>query len=213
MKAQFILELFINKLKSELQKPLPGTAAQYLMAPVTRPKTDIENLTPDQYRPSAVLILFCKDENDNLFIPLTERIAYKGVHSAQISFPGGKYEKEDGDLEHTALRECFEEIGLRDNIEVIGKLTRLFIPVSSFLVEPYVTFCTLKNPVIVGQEREVKSIVKLSIEKLLDENGVEHGTVETTDYKIKTPYFLVEGHKIWGATAMILSELKTLLSR
>lgn len=207
------MEQFINKLKAELQKPLPGIEAQYAMAPVTRPKYDIENLAPEEYRPSAVLILFCIDENDQMFIPLIERFEYIGAHSAQISLPGGKYEKEDGDLQNTALRECFEEIGLRDEVEVIGKLTRLFIPVSSFLVEPYVAFCKIKTPTFIPHEREVKNVLKLSVQKLLDENTIEEGTVQATNYKIKTPYFLVEGNKVWGATAMILNELKTILSR
>ncbi len=205
------MELIINKLKAELQKTLPGTEAQYLMAPVTRPKVDVENLDPDKYRPSAVLILFCLNEKNELYIPLIERFAYEGAHSAQVSFPGGKYDKEDENLQTTAIRECFEEIGLRDGIEIIGKLTRLFIPVSSFLVEPYVAFYKIKEPEFILNTREVKTILKLPVQKLLDENTVEEGTVQVNDLKIKTPYFLVEGNKVWGATAMMLSELKTIL--
>ncbi len=205
------MELNVNKLKAKLQKPLPGIAAQYQMAPVSRPKFDIENMTEDQYRPSAVMILFCRDEQDDLFIPLIERHAYKGTHSAQISFPGGKYETADENLQNTAIRECFEEIGLKEEIEIIGKLTRLFIPVSGFLVEPYVAVCKIKNPMIIPQEREVKSILKLKISQLLDDLIIEEGTVQASEYKIKTPYFLVEGNKVWGATAMMLNELKTVL--
>lgn len=201
----------INKLKNQLQKALPGIAAQYQMAPVSRPKFDIENLSENQYRPSAVMILFCRDEQDNFFIPLIERMEYKGTHSAQVSFPGGKYETEDGDLQNTAIRECFEEIGLKEEIEVIGKLTRLFIPVSGFLVEPYVGFCNIKDPLIIPQEREVKSILKLPLVEFLDDAIIEEGVVQASEYKIKTPYFLVEGNKVWGATAMILNELKTVL--
>ncbi|MBA3682812.1 MAG: CoA pyrophosphatase [Bacteroidetes bacterium] len=205
------MELNVNKLKAELKKTLPGISAQYEMAPVSRPKFDIENLPEDQYRPSAVMILFCKDEYDNLFIPLIERMAYNGTHSAQISFPGGKYEMADENLQNTAIRECYEEIGLRYEIEIIGKLTRLFIPVSSFLVEPYVGVCKIKNPLIVPHEREVKSVLKLSLSQLLDDTIIEEGVVQASEFKIKTPYFLVEGHKIWGATAMMLNELKAVL--
>lgn len=181
------------------------------MAPVSRPKFDIENLSDDQYRPSAVMILFCKDELDEIFIPLIERHAYKGTHSAQISFPGGKYEVEDENLQNTAIRECFEEIGLKEEIEIVGKLTRLFIPVSGFLVEPYVGICKIKNPVVIPQEREVKSVLKLSLSQLLDDSIIEEGVVQAGEYKIKTPYFLVEGNKVWGATAMMLNELKIVL--
>ncbi len=207
------MELNVNKLKAELQKPLPGITAQYQMAPVSRAKFDIENMTEDQYKPSAVMILFCRDERDDLFIPLIERHAYKGTHSAQISFPGGKYETADENLQNTAIRECFEEIGLKEEIEIIGKLTRLFIPVSGFLVEPYVGICKMTNPIITPQEREVKSILKLKASQLLDDLIIEEGTVQASGYKIKTPYFLVEGNKVWGATAMMLNELKTVLSR
>ena len=204
------MEQLITKLKFELQKPLPGALAQYFMAPDGRKNTAIKSLKTGQYKQSAVLIVFCMDANNELFIPLIERVAYKGVHSAQISFPGGKYEQSDGNLERTAMRECFEEIGL-SGVEVIGKLTHLFIPVSSFLVEPYVAFCKISNPGIVIQEREVKSALKLGINQLLDENSLKYGTIEAEDYKIKTPYFLVGGNKIWGATAMILNELKVML--
>jgi 8-oxo-dGTP pyrophosphatase MutT (NUDIX family) len=209
----FVLELLLNKLKIELRSALPGVDAQYLMAPVSRARIDLASLEIGQYRPSAVLILFCSDDKNNLFIPLIERLAYVGAHSAQISFPGGKYEDGDGDLQNTAVRECFEEIGLRDEIEIIGKLTPLYIPVSGFLVEPYIGFCKIINPPMVPHEREVKNVLELSLNNLLDEKLIELGTVEVDGNKIKTPYFLVEGHKVWGATAMILSELKTILAR
>lgn len=205
------MEQLLNKLKIQLQKPLPGFPAQYEMAPVSRPKINVENLERGQYKSSAVLILFCLDENNDSFIPLIERFSYIGAHSAQISFPGGKYEEHDGNLQNTAIRECFEEIGLQNDIEVIGKLTDLFIPVSSFLVAPYIGFCKISNPPLFPHEREVKSILKLSVEILLKEKIIEHGVVETDDYKIKTPYFLVEGNKVWGATAMMLNELRTIL--
>jgi 8-oxo-dGTP pyrophosphatase MutT (NUDIX family) len=203
----------INKLKNELQNPLPGIQAQYEMAPVSRPRFDIENLSEDQYRPSAVMILFCLDNDGEYFIPLIERMAYNGTHSAQVSFPGGKYEAADENLQNTAIRECFEEIGLKEEIEIIGKLTRLFIPVSGFLVEPYVGFCKIKDPIIIPQEREVKSVLKLSLSQLLDDSIIEEGLVQASEYKIKTPYFLVEGNKVWGATAMMLNELKAVLSK
>jgi 8-oxo-dGTP pyrophosphatase MutT (NUDIX family) len=208
----FVLEQLLNKLKIELQNPLPGIEAQYVMAPVTRPRIDLSSLEPGQYRQSAVLILVCRDKENNFFIPLIERLAYIGAHSAQISFPGGKYEEGDENLQNTAIRECFEEIGLRDEIEIIGKLTSLYIPVSGFLVEPYVGFCKIIDPPMVPHEREVKKVLELSLKNLLDNNIVEHGTVEVDGIKIKTPYFLVEGNKVWGATAMILSELKIILA-
>ncbi|MBA2612584.1 MAG: CoA pyrophosphatase [Bacteroidetes bacterium] len=201
----------LNKLKNELQKPLPGWPAQYGMAHVSRNKVDVAGLAEQQYKPSAVMILFCMDAADNLYIPLIERFSYNGAHSAQVSFPGGKYEETDGNLQNTARRECFEEIGLQHEIEVLGKLTRLYIPVSHFVVEPYVGFCKIKNPKIIPHEREVKNIIKLPLQKLMEDATIEQGTVDADGFKIKAPYFLVEGNKVWGATAMILNELKTIL--
>ena len=211
MKSYFVLEQLINRLKIALTKSLPGQEAQYLMAPMHRERIELEKLETQHYKPSAVMILFCEDENGNLFIPLTERMTYDGVHSGQVSLPGGKFETRDGDLMHTAQRECYEEIGI-DAIEVIGKLTPLWIPVSGFLVHPFVGISKLKNPVMKNQEREVKMILKLSAQNLLNDEIVKQGTMTVMNtVNIKTPWFEIEGLKVWGATAMILSELKELI--
>jgi hypothetical protein len=207
----FYLEQLINKLKHRLQSPLPGQDAQYLMAPVNRERIALEILKVENYRPSAVMILFCTDEQGEPFIPLIERMAYKGFHSAQISLPGGKFEAADSNLQQTATRECFEEIGIKD-IEVLGSLTQLYIPVSGFLVQPFVGVCTVKNPAMISQQREVKTILKLGIDTLMQDSSVKSGSIETAEQlAIKTNYFEVESYKVWGATAMILSELKEVM--
>ena len=196
----------------ELQKALPGEDAQYRMAPLHRKNLVEEALKAGQYRPSAVMLLFCLNSNNEVFIPLIERMAYNGVHSAQISLPGGKFEQGDDNLQNTAIRECFEEIGIKD-IEVIGQLTQLYIPVSNFLVQPFIGVCKIKDPVMVNQEREVKSILRLKIDTLLDSGTVKAGSIAMPgNLNIKAPYFELEDNKIWGATAMILSELKEILA-
>jgi 8-oxo-dGTP pyrophosphatase MutT (NUDIX family) len=198
-------------MKSKLAGILPGQDAQYLMAPFHRERLELDSIKTGNYRPSAVMVLFCMNENDELFIPLIERMAYNGVHSAQISLPGGKFEPADENLQQTAVRECFEEIGV-NAIDVIGNLTQLHIPVSGFLVQPVVGICTINNPPMISQEREVKTILKLKLETLLNSDTVKQGVIETAqNMRIKTPYFDVENNKVWGATAMILSELKELL--
>jgi 8-oxo-dGTP pyrophosphatase MutT (NUDIX family) len=207
----FLLDHISEFLKKRLNEPLPGQDAQYLMAPLHRTRLEVETLSIEQYKPSAVMVLFCEDEQGDVFIPLTERMSYNGAHSAQISFPGGKFDKEDKDLMNTAIRECYEEIGVADP-EVIGKLTQLYIPVSSFLVHPYVGICKIKNPVMKPQEREVKTILKLRLQDLMNDNIMHKGTIELfNNLKIQTPWFDVQGHKVWGATAMVLSELKELV--
>ncbi|MDO8999095.1 MAG: CoA pyrophosphatase [Bacteroidota bacterium] len=207
------MEELINKLKIELKKTLPGIEVQYEMAPLSRPRVDVKTLEKSQYQLSAVLIVFCLDEDGNVFIPLIERGVYNGLHSGQIGFPGGKFETSDENLQNTAIRECYEEIGLGSGIEIIGKLTSLFIPVSSFLVEPYVGVCKNKGPLMIPHEQEVKNVLKLFLNNLMNINTIELGELEVDGNKIKTPYFLVEGYKVWGATAMILNELKTILER
>lgn len=202
----------LNSLKNALETPLPGTEAQYIMAPVARQKYDLSTLNAENYKASAVIILLCLDDYGNPFIPLTERASYNGVHSGQISLPGGKFEPTDESLEKTALRECFEEIGLKDEVEILGKLSKLYIPVSGFLVEPFVGLYKMQNPNFLAHEKEVKKIIKFPLAHLLNEETVKTGLVENRGkFKITAPYFLIENHKVWGATAMILNELKVIL--
>src|SRR4051812_11091669 len=104
---------FINNLRSGLHNP-PGEEAQYRMAPRHRQRLEVETLKVEQFRPSAVLVLFCRNSSGTWYIPLIERMSYNGAHSAQISLPGGKREDADKTLQETALRECYEEIGIKE---------------------------------------------------------------------------------------------------
>ncbi len=201
----------INKLKTALEHPLPGEEAQYLMAPFHRKKIEDALLSMDNFKPSAVMLALCFENDNSAYIPLIERVSYNGAHSAQISLPGGKYDDIDESLQNTALRECFEEIGLNE-IEVLGSLTQIKIPVSNFLVQPYIGICKINEPNLILDRREVKSILKLRLHDLLKDELIQIGTVKlNTGQEIKTAWFEVEGHQVWGATAMILSELKQLL--
>ncbi len=193
----------INKLREILLKPLPGESVQFRMAPEHRPR--IQQVDTSLYRPSAVLILLCRDEN-GWFLPLIQRHHYLGAHSAQVSLPGGKLDAQDQDLQETALRECREEIGITD-VEVLGRLSPLHIPVSGFLVQPFVAVC-LQTPVLfVPQEREVLEILTLRPEALTTDDLIRSGDIELEpNLKIKSPWYDISGKKVWGATAMILSE-------
>ncbi|MGZ3901455.1 MAG: NUDIX hydrolase, partial [Bacteroidia bacterium] len=163
------------------------------------------------FKKSAVMLLICRDDKNEFFIPLTERFAYDGVHSGQVSFPGGKFEEKDKDLVQTALRECEEEIGIK-NVKALGTLSKLYIPVSNFLVQPVVGYCDEVNVFMTPHVREVKHILKLRFDSLLDESIVKEGSISIYNGgKIKAPYFEIEGLKVWGATAMVLSEFKVLL--
>lgn len=204
-------DTFLTKLKQRLELPLPGIEVQFEMAHVNRAKMKREDLHPTEFRDSAVLILLIQKEN-GFYIPLTERPTYDGAHSGQVSFPGGKFDEADITLEQTALRECFEEIGLKDNIEVLGELSHLYIPVSKFMVHPFVGIINERDVNYDLNPNEVKDIIELSLDELLLPHLVKETIVEPAPgHKFKTPYFDVEGRIVWGATAMILNEFKHLL--
>jgi 8-oxo-dGTP pyrophosphatase MutT (NUDIX family) len=198
-------------LKQKLREPLPGMDAQYEMAPATRERYPIERLKPDTYRKSAVMILIYS-LNNHYYIPLTKRHTYDGKHSGQISLPGGKLDEQDESLKHTALRELDEEIGINEHVEVIGNLTPIYIPVSNFYVEPYIGIYSHSEINFSTNEREVNELIHLDLEVLKNDNIIQtEGIVHGDGYKLKTPYFEVEGNIIWGATAMILNEFKKLI--
>jgi 8-oxo-dGTP pyrophosphatase MutT (NUDIX family) len=202
---------FKAHLQDKLGKPLPGIDAQYEMAPATRERYPIELIDPSSYRKSAVMLLIYQTES-GLYIPLTKRHMYEGKHSGQISLPGGKYEESDESLLNTALRELNEEIGIDDGIEVLGGLTPVYIPVSNFYVEPFVGLYTKSEINFNSNTREVKELIQLNLDVLKSDAIVEsEGIVHGDGYKLKTPYFNVEGNIVWGATAMILNEFKKLI--
>lgn len=192
--------------------PLPGEEAQWRMAHISREKVRQEDFNNRNARQSAVMVLFCTDEAGKHFIPLTQRFEYAGAHSNQISLPGGKFEINDETLSHTAIRECREEIGVKHDIELVAPLSPLYIPVSNFVVQPYVGLYAQQPPDFLPQASEVKRILKFYLDDLEDDLQDKTTLVEPIPgYKLKTPYFDVEGHIVWGATAMILSELKAAL--
>lgn len=206
-----MFQLFINNLKTNLQKPLPGVEAQFEMAHVKREKVLANSDESKNYRPSAVLILLFPNELQQISVLLIERMTYNGHHSGQIAFPGGKVEPNDIDLQATALREFFEETGADETPTVIGKLTPVYIPVSKFMVQPFVSYVE-KKPNFLASAYEVNELIEWEINHLLNPDIIKETIIEPTPgYKLKTPYFDVQGKVLWGATAMMLNELKWVL--
>lgn len=206
-----MFERLIEPLRKRLAQNLPGEDQQFLMAPFKRKRMKeipVEKMNP---RKSAVLILLFPEE-DVLKTVLIERPLYDGVHSGQVAFPGGKFELEDVELVNTALRETFEEIGIpADEVAILGKLTDLYISPSNFLVSPFVGY--MKNtPVFIPDSREVNKVITIDLELLNDISikGIKTIT-HSSGFKIKTPYYDVEGLTVWGATAMIISELNAVI--
>ena len=192
---------------------LPGAEAHFKLAPTIRVK-ELENLDIEARKPNkaGVMAIFYPDLKENTKLVLILRKTSKGVHSNQVGFPGGRVELFDKNLKHTALRETEEEVGIpMQEVEVIKKLTKLYIPPSNFWVHPYVGL--VKNtPILVPQESEVEQILEVDIDHFLDEKNMIIETLNTSYAKnIQVPAFNLNGHVVWGATAMMLNELKVLL--
>jgi len=171
---------------------------------------------PDEIRDrnpkkAAVLALFYPDKDNETLFLLILRADYDGTHAAQIGFPGGKFEKEDRKLKTTALRETYEEVGVNvDEIKVKKRLSDIFIPPSNFIVSPYLGIVESTPEFIINQE--VKEVIEVKLVDLLNESFVSTKNL-TTSYmeNIDVPCFELNKHIVWGATAMMLSEIKDLI--
>ncbi|MBT3588363.1 MAG: CoA pyrophosphatase [Flavobacteriaceae bacterium] len=204
---------FENKIVKIAKLKLPGEAAQFKMAPMERlaalKRIAVKKKT---VRKAGVMVLFYPSEAKQTMLVLILRKTYKGVHSAQIGFPGGKYENGDTSLNETALRETEEEIGvLRNTVFVLKKLTEVYIPPSNFFVQPYLGI-TKKTPNFILQEEEVEMLIEVPLIHFMDDT-VKVSQNLTTSYakNIEVPAFLLNNHLVWGATAMMLSEVREML--
>ncbi len=170
---------------------------------------DIEANNPNK---AGVMALFYPNKHDVTHLILILRKTYKGVHSNQVGFPGGRVENSDKNLKYTALRETEEEVGIpQSEVRVVKKLTKLYIPPSNFWVHPYVGLMH-KTPNLKPQETEVEKILEINLEDFLDERNLISQELSTSYAKnIQVPAFSLNGYVVWGATAMMLSELKDLL--
>jgi len=140
------------------------------------------------------------------------RKTYAGVHSNQIGFPGGKVEEQDQGLLHTALRETQEEVGvLADEVNVLQQLSDVYIPPSNFLVTPFMGLYENPKPFVL-QKSEVEQLIEVSLADFLDDSNLIEQELSTSyAQNIKVPAFKLNGHVVWGATAMMLSEVRFLL--
>lgn len=205
-------QLFIQKLKEQLNQPLPGEIAQLKMAPAQRLafmeyfKAGLKNSTQ-----SAVLVCLYP-HLDSIYTVMMLRPSEQGAHSDQVSFPGGRFEDADGSLETTALREANEEVGIEpSSFEIIGKLTPVYIPVSNYLVHPFIA-ASLIRPEFSMNTIEVKQIIETEITPFLNDAIKGRGLFKSgLKIEIEAPFYEVQEYKIWGATAMILSELGAIL--
>ncbi len=202
---------FTKKIEILKIEKLGGLKAQFKMAPKLRLKYDQAKIATSTAKKAAVLVLFYPNiKNETCFL-LTKRASYKGIHSAQISFPGGKTEKSDTNLKKTALRETQEEVGVQSSsVEIIREITDVYIPPSNFLATPFLGAVGKKPDFILNHEVEKEIEVLLS--DLLNDESMTTVNMNTSYMNnIDVPCFKLNDHIVWGATAMMLSEIKELL--
>lgn len=205
---QPFFEEFITRLSDKFKRPLPGQLAHARMLTNSESR---QNAKPNvRTRKSAVLVLFYPHEGE-VYLPLILRPAYDGVHSGQMAFPGGRYEPTDENLIRTAKREAQEEIGLPlTDVKVAGSLTELFIPPSNFLVLPIVAHIPYR-PDFSPDPREVEKVLEVPLREFEDKTIVGSSEIKVAGNFIQAPHYLIQNYKVWGATAMMISELLDVL--
>ncbi len=206
-------EAFLNSISKIEHVPLPGQDSQFKMSPPYRMDLIAQQKEAMKHSKKAgVMALFYPDMSYETKLILILRKTYKGVHSAQVGFPGGKYEIEDNSLQITALRETNEEVGVPINdMKVLKAMTEVYIPPSNFTVYPFLGIAT-KTPNFLKQDDEVEDLIEVAIKDLVDDQFATSQLIMTSLQKeVEVPAFQLNGHLVWGATAMMLSEIKDLL--
>jgi 8-oxo-dGTP pyrophosphatase MutT (NUDIX family) len=199
-----------EQLAHRLQRPLPGASAHEALRalPSGKLKPNFTHQLPP--RPGSVLILLYP-EAGTIKIPLIKRPDYEGLHSGQVSFPGGKAEPGE-DAITTALREAEEEIGVdRTQVRLIGRLSKFFVIPSNFLVTPVLAFCDAM-PTLTPDPIEVSRILTADMASLMADDAVRQKEIVAAGrFTLLAPHFEIEGEVVWGATAMMLNELRVVL--
>lgn len=203
---------FLKYVPNIIPVKLPAVESHLKMAPKERieglKNLDVNALNP---RMAGVMMLFYpKQEKTHLV--LIVRNTYEGIHSAQIAFPGGKFEKDDFNFENTALRETHEEVGIeREKIEIVKNFSPMYIPPSNFLVHPFLGIAR-EELSFYPDIREVAGIIELPLSIFLNDEIIIEARLSTSyGANILVPAFNIQNHVVWGATAMILSELRDVL--
>jgi len=206
------MEKFAEKLKLEILNGLPGTDVQWQMASSDRMIRNFPRTPGPDAKIAAVLILLFPNRGwvHTVFM---QRPDYNGIHGGQISFPGGKREDSDTDIIQTALREASEETGVNPGeISVIDTLTPLFIPVSNTIVTPVIGW-TKKKPGFNHHPDEVVFLFDGDLVRFLNPEIVRIKPMKIHAEIISVKYYDYDGNVIWGATAMMLHELLTIIRR
>lgn len=204
---------FEKRIVKVTKMDLPGESVQFKMAPAERlQELKQQAIRIKNARKAGVMSLFYPAANFETRLILILRKTYKGVHSAQVAFPGGKLEMEDHDIQDAALRETEEEVGVsRETISVLKKLTGIYIPPSNFFVQPFLGITT-QLPTFIPQEDEVEALIEVRLEDFMNDMNITTQILSTSyASSLEVPAFKLNGHIVWGATAMMLNEVRELL--
>jgi len=200
----------INSIQQALQRPLPGLEGQMQMMPQPRPGMERGFDPAHLPREGGVLLLLYPKEGE-LTLVLTKRTDTLNHHRGQVSFPGGAWEPGDADFVQTAQREASEELGIQpETLIILGTLTPLYIPPSDYRIYPTVAY-TPQRPDFRPDPAEVAIVLEMPLAELTSGSNVRSETWELRGYPVEVPFFEVEGHKVWGATAMVLGEFRALV--
>lgn len=201
----------LTYLRLTLSGELPGLEAHHKMLPPGRRLKSYDHEL-SSVKPSSVLLLLFP-EGDQLYICLTKRPSTMTFHPGQISFPGGKVEKEDHSAEMTALREAREEVGIDPSaIEILGKMSDLYVEVSKFSIQPFLAWAN-KKPEFMLNASEVEGLILFPLSDFVANETIFETELDTVTGPLRIKYYPFNGEIIWGATAMILSELIEILKR
>jgi 8-oxo-dGTP pyrophosphatase MutT (NUDIX family) len=209
----FAFDELTKSLKARFKTGLPGVEAQLRMAPDQRKPASEYLDSETSYRVGCVLALLYPDVlTGEARMVLMLRTSDDGVHAGQISFPGGKQEPDDKSLAHTALRETEEELGVTSgSVELIGPLTSLYIPPSKFLVHPFLGI-TSREPAFSPSDREVSKVLTPAFDFFTNPQNIKRGDFSSSrGYVVNAPFYALDEYKIWGATAMMISEITAMI--
>ena len=203
-----IREITLEDVRRALAGSRPGQPAHQRMAVRPRPNPPELHDEPPQHAGVLLLLYPC---DDRLYFVLTKRTEKVLNHKGQISFPGGRREVGDPSLAHTALREAEEELGIAlTEAELLGALTVHHTSASNYDIHPFVAYLPYR-PEFHPSEAEVAEVLDVPLADLLDPARLVEENWMLRGREAIVPFFLLNGHKVWGATGTILNEFKVML--